>query len=406
MKIQAITKFLIIFILFILYKAPILLAKNAITEIADQKETSPANSKTVCDNSFCRKTEEPPESTFSKVVSFVMTHRVQLIMPAGIFSVAGYLLWKKYFRKLSQSSETPPQQSKNETFKKQSPKRKSDFSASIDCNGFSCLGPVLVKPLSSDQLALNLISPDQLALILNLTQTEIAQELDPETGFSEEDIIELNLAADELMELSSVADTLLFLGRSPLWISEILRIKKKHRRQVRVAFSGSPIFCESWERRQNLSRQSIMAFRNYLVNLGITPQSILQIPGHLVIIDFISSGKSMSSFLQILLDWCSEMNIDPEFILKKFKVIRLAHEDRRGSAVELQIQVEVQPANTIFINRSLLSWLSECAPMESIGFSFHHWSWNDPEAVYTLPCEYALRLQQQLEKYLSKQQEH
>ena len=123
----------------------------------------------------------------------------------------------------------------------------------------------------------------------------------------------------KIEEITTDDDALLFLGRSPRWISEVLNIKGSTRRLFNIAYSGWPYT----RPRLIPSREQVASFRDYLTRIGVVPEFLMSLESNIIIIDIISTGKSIQGFLHILTTWLLEEGYDLKLIQEKIRIIDL-----------------------------------------------------------------------------------
>lgn len=126
------------------------------------------------------------------------------------------------------------------------------------------------------------------------------------------------------------------LGRSPKWfLNAALWMKDGIPNYDFVAFSGFwfwPDRVEGMKKMENAqpTEKEIAAYRKYLKRLGKTPQRIVEhfnrTGEKTVITDYISTGKGMTSFLEIMSDYADEKGILEQFA-KSIQIVGIGSMD-------------------------------------------------------------------------------
>ena len=133
--------------------------------------------------------------------------------------------------------------------------------------------------------------------------------------FTQRHLRSISKAADIITDLTDEEDALIFLGRTPLYIAESLESKGVERQTYRIAFSMKGL----------MSPHSIEAdaFRRYLEDSGLTPETIANISGKIYIVDTVEYGNTIRDFAGILKDWAVEKGHSVQSVTEKLEVIRL-----------------------------------------------------------------------------------
>jgi len=129
--------------------------------------------------------------------------------------------------------------------------------------------------------------------------------------------------------------TIYCLGGSPSVLVPCLQFinPKEWQSYTNIAFSGrlthSLADIPTQYKKQWNSQLRITNYREYLTSIGLDPKTIFSSPKKIVLIDRVSSGGGLFSFLHLLFVWASELfdNTAMESFRKKFIILAFCIED-------------------------------------------------------------------------------
>ena len=119
---------------------------------------------------------------------------------------------------------------------------------------------------------------------------------------------------DALIEETTEGDRLIFVGRSPLYVADALEATGIKRQIHRIAFSAS--FFGNHDPFPTEER----AFREYLTDEGITPESLYHTPGRIVLVDLVYRGRTLRAFAEILNTWSLTQGLSIHEKLRSFDI--------------------------------------------------------------------------------------
>ncbi len=187
--------------------------------------------------------------------------------------------------------------------------------------------------------------------------------------FSAERVQEINRVADQIERLTTREDTILFVGRSPVWFAETLKIRGSDRQVLEAAFSGRPT---------RITQSEDDAYIRYLDRL-LDPQALRNGKGNLILVDHMQTGESLRAFWELVRRWQNKYKLDP--YAQHLKVINLTH-----STLPLTFR-NFSSDHNILISRDLIVFhanqLNEFAPIPY--FPITKWETDDPIAYQPPP---------------------
>jgi len=184
------------------------------------------------------------------------------------------------------------------------------------------------------------------------------------TGFSDNSLSEIKSGAQKIIRRTRRDDFVIYLGRSPLWFYRANQFISKRKNSLAVAFSGQP-YSDDYA---YPTRHQVLAYRKYLDQIGVTPSFIANNPGRFVIVDNVSTGKSIAGFIRVLQDWAKEIEVNPNLITNKLVIINLTYKyltTMMRNDFEFKDQIQ-----NIFFDSRFITKLTNATHEISMGFYF------------------------------------